>query len=90
MVNNGSKLKGKTVVVRGRVVKYNADIMGKNWVHLQDGSGSDADGSNDILVTTSSTTNIGAVVTATGVVQTDKDFSAGYAYKVLIEDAKLK
>lgn len=90
VVTNGSKLKGKTVAVRGRVVKYNADIMGKNWVHLQDGSGSDADGSNDILVTTSSASNIGAVVTATGVVQTDKDFSAGYAYKVLIEDAKLK
>ncbi len=90
VVTNGSKLKGKTVVVRGRVVKYNADIMGKNWVHLQDGSGSEADGSNDILVTTISTTNVGEVVTATGVVQTDKDFTAGYAYKVLIEGAKLK
>jgi len=90
VVTNGSKLKGKTVVVRGRVAKYNADIMGKNWVHLQDGSGSEADGSNDILVTTTSTTNVGAVVTATGIVQTDKDFTAGYAYKVLIEDAKLK
>jgi len=90
VVTNGSKLKGKTVVVRGRVVKYNPDIMGKNWVHLQDGSGSEADGSNDILVTTTSKTSIGAVVTVTGVVQTDKDFSAGYAYKVLIEEAKLK
>lgn len=90
VVTNGSKLKGKTVVVRGRVMKYNADIMGKNWVHLQDGSGLEADGSNDILVTTTSTTNIGAVVTATGVVQTDKDFTAGYDYKVLIEEAKLK
>lgn len=90
VVTNGSKLKGKTVAVRGRVVKYNADIMGKNWVHLQDGSGSEAEGNNDILVTTTGTTNIGAVVTATGVVQTDKDFSAGYVYKVLIEEAKLK
>jgi hypothetical protein len=90
VVTNGSKLKGKSVVVHGRVVKYNADIMGKNWVHLQDGSGSEADGTNDILVTTTSTTNIGAVVTATGVVQTDKDFTAGYTYKVLIEEAKLK
>lgn len=90
IVNNGSKLKDKTVVVRGRVVKYNPDIMGKNWVHLQDGSGSEADGTNDILVTTTSKTSIGAVVTVTGVVHTDKDFSAGYAYKVLIEEAKLK
>jgi hypothetical protein len=90
VVTNGSKLKGKTVAVRGRVVKYNADIMGRNWVHLQDGSGSEADATNDILVTTGSETSIGAVVTATGVVQTDKDFTAGYAYKVLIEEAKLK
>ncbi|MFA7399906.1 MAG: nucleotide-binding protein [Sideroxydans sp.] len=90
VVTNGSKLKGKAVVVRGRVVKYNADIMGKNWVHLQDGSGSAADGTNDILVTTANETHVGAVVTATGVVQTDKDFTAGYAYKVLIEEAKLK
>lgn len=90
VVNNGSKLKGKTVVVRGRVVKYNPDIMGKNWVHLQDGSGLEADATNDILVTTSSHTSIGAVVTATGVVHTDMDFSAGYAYKVLIEEAKLR
>ncbi|MFA6119755.1 MAG: nucleotide-binding protein [Sideroxydans sp.] len=90
VVTNGGQLKDKTVVVRGRVVKYNADIMGKNWVHLQDGSGSEVDGTNDILVTTTNETQVGAVVTATGVVHTDKDFSAGYAYKVLIEEAKLK
>ncbi|TNC96333.1 MAG: nucleic acid binding, OB-fold, tRNA/helicase-type [Gallionellaceae bacterium] len=80
----------KTVVVRGKVVKYNADIMGKNWVHLQDGSGSEAGGTNDILVTTTSETRVGAVVTVTGVVHIDKDFGAGYAYKVLIEEAKLQ
>jgi hypothetical protein len=90
IVANGGKLKDKKVVVRGKVVKYNPDIMGKNWVHLQDGSGSEADATNDILVTTTSKTSIGAVVTVTGVVHTDKDFSAGYAYKVLIEEAKLK
>ncbi|MGB8518270.1 MAG: nucleotide-binding protein, partial [Gallionella sp.] len=32
-------LNGKTVVVRGKVVKYNPEVMGKNWVHVQDGSG---------------------------------------------------
>jgi hypothetical protein len=90
IVANGGKLKDKKVVVRGKVVKYNPDIMGKNWVHLQDGSGSEADATNDILVTTTSKTSIGAVVTVTGVVHTDKDFSAGYVFKVLIEEAKLK
>jgi len=30
-----AKLAGKSVTVRGKVVKYNAEIMGKNWLHLQ-------------------------------------------------------
>ncbi|MBI4809419.1 MAG: nucleotide-binding protein [Nitrosomonadales bacterium] len=85
-----AELKGKPVVVRGKVVKYNAEIMGVNWIHLQDGSGSAADGSNDILVTTLATAKVGDVVTVEGIVATDKDFGAGYSYKVLIEQATLQ
>lgn len=84
------ELKDKKVVVRGRVVKYNPEIMGKNWIHLQDGTGSAADNTNDILVTSRSQTKIGDVVTAKGIVRTNKDFGAGYAYKVLIEEATLQ
>jgi hypothetical protein len=90
IVTKGTELKDKTVVVRGKVVKYNAGIMGKNWIHLRDGSGSISDNTNDILVTTANQTKLGDVVTARGVVHTDKDFGAGYAYKVLIEDATLQ
>ena len=82
-------LKGKTVAVRGKVVKFTPGVMGKNWVHLRDGTGSDADGSNDILVTTMDETKVGDVVLAKGTVATDRDFGAGYAYKVLIEGAAL-
>ena len=32
---------------------------------------------------------VGDVVTMTGVVAVDKDFTAGYAYPVIIENAKL-
>ncbi len=84
-----AKLNNKSVLLRGKVVKYNAGIMGKNWLHLRDGSGKDADGSNDILVTSTQQSKVGDVVIAQGTVHTDKDFGAGYAYKVLIEDAKL-
>lgn len=87
---NGEKLKDKTVVVRGKVVKYNPEIMGKNWLHLRDGSGSAADETDDILVTTTGKAKVGDVVTVKGVVHTDKDFGAGYAYKVLIEEATLQ
>ncbi len=83
-------LKGKTVLVRGKVVKFTPAVMGKNWIHLRDGSGSAADGSNDILVTTMDETTIGDVVLVRGVVQTDRDFGSGYSYKVLIEEAKLQ
>jgi hypothetical protein len=83
-------LKDKAVVVRGKVVKFNPEIMGKNWVHLRDGTGSAADGSNDILVTTKDETKVGDVVLAKGIVRTDRDFGSGYSYKLLVEDATLQ
>ncbi|MHB8948721.1 MAG: nucleotide-binding protein [Rhodoferax sp.] len=89
VVTKAAELNGKPVRVSGKVVKYNAGIMGKNWIHLRDGTGKDADSSNDVLVTSTAETQVGAVVTVTGVVRTNKDFGAGYSYKVLIEDAKL-
>jgi hypothetical protein len=90
VINGARTLKDKPVEVHAKVVKYNPGIMGKNWVHLQDGSGKAADGSNDILATTTASTKPGDVVTVTGTVRTDKDFGAGYAYKVLIEEASIK
>jgi hypothetical protein len=89
VATQGATLKGKTVAVHGQVVKFTPEVMGKNWVHLRDGSGSAKDGSNDILVTTKDETKIGDVVLAKGTVQTDRNFGSGYSYKVLVEDAKL-
>ena len=85
-----AELKDQVVRVRGKVVKYAPGIMGKNWIHLRDGTGSVASNTNDIVVTTTSETKTGDVVTARGTVQTDKDFGSGYAYKVLIEEATLQ
>lgn len=42
-----------------------------------------------ILVTTMNQARVGDVVTAKGIVRVDKDFGAGYSYKVLIEEAAL-
>ena len=78
---------GKTVKIRGEVVKYNAEIMGKNWIHLQDGTNSN--GSFDIAVTTSDVAKVGDVVTVEGSVTLKKDFGAGYFYEVIIENGKL-
>jgi hypothetical protein len=90
IVAKRAELKDKAVLVRGRIVKFNPEIMGRNWVHLRDGSGSAADGSNDVLVTTKAPAKVGDVVTVQGIVRTDKDFGAGYAYQVLIEDATFR
>jgi len=82
-----AKLKGHQVTIRGKVVKYNAMILGKNWVHLRDGTG--GPGSNDLLITTGAAVKIGDTVVATGVVSLNKDFGSNYKYDVMIEDAKL-
>jgi hypothetical protein len=82
-------LAGKSVSIRGQVVKYNPGVMGKNWIHLQDGSGDAAKGTHDITVTTMGETAVGATITITGTVRTNKDFGAGYSYALIVEDAKV-
>jgi hypothetical protein len=82
-------LKEKSVTIRAQVVKFSPGIMGKNWIHLRDGSGSADKATHDITVTTQDEVKVGDVVTAKGLVRVDKDFGAGYAYPVIIEDAKV-
>ncbi len=89
VVKGKAALKDKPVLVNAQVVKVNNDIMGKNWVHLQDGSGKAADGTHDIIATTQDKVAVGDVVKAKGTVRTDVNLGSGYAYAVLIEDAKL-
>ena len=90
IMTKGTELKDKPVLVHGKVVKYNSGIMGKNWIHLRDGSGSAASNTNDVLVTTTSQAQVGDILTVKGVVHNNKDFGAGYSYKVLIEEASLQ
>jgi len=82
-------LKGKRVVVRGVVVKFSSNIMGKNWLHIRDGSGSADKKNDDITVTTTSLASKGDTVLVTGKIATNVDIGAGYAYDVLIEDASV-
>jgi hypothetical protein len=82
-------LKEKTITIRGKVVKYNPGVMGKNWLHLQDGSGDAAKGTHDITVTSQDPATKGDVVTIKGVLRLDKDFGAGYTYAVIVEEAKV-
>ncbi len=83
------ELGGREVVIRARVVKFNPEIMGKNWMHLRDGSGSAEKGDNDITVTTDAVVTKGDIVNVRGKVGVDRDFTSGYAYPVIIEEAKV-
>ena len=90
VVSGRTALKDKTVSLRGQVVKANLGIMGKNWFHLQDGSGSAGAGTNDVLVTSKDVAAVGDVVLVKGTVRTDVQVGTGYDYAVLIENASLK
>lgn len=83
-------LAGKPVTLRGRVVKYNGGIMGRNWLHIQDGSGDAAAGTHDVAVTTHTEVSIGDIVLVEGTVAVDKDFGGGYRYGVIVEDANVE
>ena len=82
-------LSGKEIVLRGKVVKYSPQIMGKNWLHIQDGTGDATAATNDLTVTTAVEAEVGDTVLVTGPVTLDKDFGYGYKYDVIVEDAQV-
>ncbi|MCM2304760.1 MAG: nucleotide-binding protein [Elusimicrobia bacterium] len=83
------ELKGKDVVVSGKVVKYNSGIMDRNWAHLRDGSGKAKDGSDDLTVIMKDESAVGRVITVKGKVVLDKDLGGMYKFPVSLEDAVL-
>jgi hypothetical protein len=84
LVANLSRYEGKTVQVTGKCVKVNSMIMGRNWLHLQDGSGV------DLTVTTVALVNPGDIVTMEGTIALNRDFGAGYRYDYIMEAAIVK
>ena len=77
--------KGKTVRIRGEVVKFNAAIMDRNWIHIQDGT--EHEGKFDLTVTSSESFEVGSMVTVEGVLAINRDFGYGYSYEILLEQA---
>lgn len=86
---NRDSLAGQSVSLRGKVVKYNSNILGWNFIHIQDGSGDAAEHNHDLTVTSKGTTAVGDIVVLTGTIVLDKDFGAGYSFPILLEDASL-
>jgi len=88
VVTGKAKFAGKPIAVRGRVVKFNGGILGKNWIHVRDGSGTE--GNNDLTVTTDAVAKVGDLVLVTGKLVADRDFGSGYKYALIVEDALVK
>jgi hypothetical protein len=83
---NKKTYSGKMVKVTGQVTKYNPAIMGKNWIHIQDGS--EFQGGFDLTITTDQNVAVGQIITFEGKIILDKDFGYGYFYSVLMEEGR--
>ncbi len=84
------ELNNKKVRVRGKVVKVSRMIMGRNWVHIQDGTGNPMENTHDLVVTTTAEPALDSIVTVEGTLHANRDFGAGYKYNAIIEDAEIK
>jgi hypothetical protein len=82
-----SSLSGKVVKVKGKVVKFNKQIMKRNWIHIQDGTGSE--NNFDLVITSDDEVKVGDIIIAEGTVAVEKDFGAGYFFPVMIENADI-
>ena len=81
------KFAGQNVTVRGKVTKINTMIMGRNWIHIQDGTSND--GKFDLTVTSDELPQVGDIIVAAGTIAVDKDFGSGYFYDIIMEKAEI-
>lgn len=86
LLANPKKYEGKEIIVTGRCTKINHQIMGRNWIHIEDGSGKN----KELTITSQDVLKPGEVGVFEGTVSLDKDFGAGYRYELILENAKLK
>lgn len=85
IVENPQKYNGKTIQISGVCTKINPNIMGRNWIHLKDGSKDDF----DMVVTSNVDIPVGHIVTFLGTLAVNKDFGAGYKYELILENAEI-
>lgn len=83
------KLNGQKISLHGVVTKVSANIMGRNWIHIQDGTGNPMQNTHDIVATTSELPELNSKITIEGILTAEKDFGAGYKYAAIIEQATI-
>lgn len=85
LVNDPQKYEGQTVQLSGECVKINPQIMGRNWIHLKDGSKDDY----DLVITSDIFVREGTIINIKAKVVLNKDYGAGYKYDLILEDGIL-
>lgn len=88
--NDRVKLGGKSIKIRGKIVKVSQNIIGRNWIHIQDGTGIDNEVGRIVFTSNDSNVKVGDIVTAEGIVAVDKNFGSGYVYKIIVENASFQ
>jgi hypothetical protein len=88
LYDDKSTLNGKIVKVKGKVTKFNKQIMKRNWIHIQDGTGDENE--FDLVITSNTDVQVGDIIIAEGKVAVDKDFGAGYFFPIMIEEAQIE
>lgn len=84
IIDQHQQLANRQIKVRGQVVKFNPDILGRHWIHIRDSSGD-----RDLTITTNDEVTLGDVIVADGRIVLDKDFGYGYVYEIMMEDAAI-
>jgi hypothetical protein len=77
-------LNQKPVRLRATVVKLTDGILGKTYLHLQDGSGSPESRDHDLTATTTEAFELGETVEVEGLLALDQDVGLGYVYDALL------
>lgn len=83
-------LKDRSITLRAKVVKVSKNILERNWVHLQDGTGEPNPGEpvGRIVATSNELPKVGDVVTVKGILGVEKEFGSGYIYPIIIEESR--
>ncbi|MBL4745079.1 MAG: hypothetical protein JKY08_01800 [Flavobacteriaceae bacterium] len=88
LYKNKATLAGKKILIKGKVIKVNNNIIDRNWIHIQDGTQFET--TYSLTLTSKEVVTVGDIVTFEGIVTLDKNFGGGYSYDLIIEETVVK
>lgn len=88
-VKNRKNYGGKSIKIRGKIVKLSRNILERDWVHIQDGTG-EKDVARVVFTGKAGDVKVGDIVIAEGKALLDKDFGSGYVYPIVMENSTFK